>query len=327
MSKSTKALSIIIINWNSVEYLKKCLHSIYSRTNNLDFEVIVVDNASYDGCDEFIKNEFPQAKFIQSKENIGFARANNLGYEYSSGRNLLFLNPDTEILDSAINIMYSYLESIPDAGAVGCKLLNSDLSVQTSCIQPFPTILNQALDVEYLKLKFPQLRLWGIKPLFFNDGNPEEVEVVSGACIMIKKDVFEEIDMFSTDYFMYSEDLDLCYKIQQSGYKSFYISNASVVHHGGGSTRFNNKNEFNIVLMRESVFKFLEKNRGTLNALLYKFSMALVSISRLLLISILIPIALLFGCNTLHPVFNKWKKVLKWSLGFEKWTRELTANR
>jgi len=313
-------LSIIIINWNSVEYLKKCLHSIYSRTNNLSFEVIVVDNASHDGCDEFIRNEFLQVKFIQSDENIGFARANNLGYEYSSGRNLLFLNPDTEIFDSAINIMFSYLELLPDAGAVGCKLLNSDLSIQTSCIQPFPTILNQALAAEHLRLRFPKLKLWGIKPLFFNSGNPEEVEVISGACIMVKKKIFEQVGMFSEDYFMYSEDVDLCYKIQQSGYKSFYISNASVVHHGSGSSRKEQNNYFSILLMRESRMKFFRKTRGKIYANLYRLSIIVVSLFRLILILSMLPINryLVKDFYDLRYSFHKWKKILRWSFGLKR---------
>lgn len=317
-----KALSIIIINWNSVEYLKKCLQSIYCQNNNLDFEVIVVDNASYDGCDEFIRNEFPQVEFIQSKENVGFARANNLGYEYSSGRNLLFLNPDTEILDSAINKMYSYLESLTDVGAVGCKLLNTDLSVQTSCIQPFPTILNQALDVEYLKLKFPKLKLWGITPLFFNDGNPEEVEVISGACIMTKRDVFEKIGMFSTDYFMYSEDVDLCYKIWQAGYKAYYINDAEIIHHGSGSSGKKQDNYFSILSMKESRMKFLKKTRSKFYANLYRLSIIIISLFRIILILSMLPINRYLGKDfyDLRYSFKKWKKILRWSFGIERWT-------
>lgn len=317
-----KALSIIIINWNSVEYLKKCLHSIYSQTNKLDFEIIVVDNASYDGSDSLIESEFPEVKFIQSEENIGFARANNLGFQYSSGRNLLFLNPDTEILDSAINIIYSYLESLTNAGAVGCKLLNSDLSIQTSCIQPFPTILNQALDVEYLKLKFPQLKLWGIKPLFFNDGNPAEVEVISGACIMVKRDVFKKIGKFSTDYFMYSEDVDICYKIWQKGYKAYYINDAGIVHHGGGSSKKKQNDSFPILLMNESKMTFLKKTRSKFYANLYRLSIIIISLFRLILILSMLPISRYLGRDFygLRYSFRKWKRILRWSFGIERST-------
>ena len=229
-------LSIIIVNWNSANYIRKCISSIYENTKGIDFEIVVVDNASYDECESILKSEFPHVIFVQSTRNIGFAKANNLGFKYSFGETLLFLNPDTEIIGPALNQMLSFLQSTPDAGAVGCKLLNSDLSLQTSCIQPYPTILNQVLDIEYLKLRCPKLKLWGIWPLFHNNGNPEEIEVVSGACIMIKRNTFDKVEQFSTDYFMYTEDIDLCYKINQAGYKIYYIDDANIIHHGGGST-------------------------------------------------------------------------------------------
>jgi len=321
-------LSIIIVNWNSAHYVRKCLESIFSQTKDLNFEVIVVDNASYDGCDQVLGSEFPNTKFVQSDENIGFASANNLGFNHSAGRNLLFLNPDTEVIGPAINIMFSSLQSLYDAGAVGCKLLNSDLSVQTSCIQPFPTVLNQILDIEFLKLRFPKVNLWGIKPLFFNNGKPEKVQAVSGACIMTKRNVFESIGMFSTDYFMYTEDIDLCYNIQRAGYNVYYINDATVVHHGGSSSKQTKGDNLNYVLKRESIAKFLEKNNGRYTAFLYRFSMTLVSIVRLGVMVPLIPIAImLHRTNSFYPKLIKWKKVLRWSLGQEKWARALNCNK
>ena len=215
-------LSIIIVNWNSAEYLRKCLISLYKNVKQLKFEIIVVDNASYDGCEELIRKNFPDVLFIQSSHNLGFAKANNIGFKNCSGRNALFLNPDTEVVGPAINKMHLHLLSIPDSGALGCKLINTDLSIQTSCIKAFPTILNQALDIDYFKKVFPNMRIWGMKPLFNECLYPQEVDVVSGACIMVKRNAFEEVGMFSQDYFMYSEDVDLCYKIRGKGYRIHY---------------------------------------------------------------------------------------------------------
>ena len=155
-------LSIIIVNWNSSDYVRACLRSIYNETRGLDFEIIVVDNASFDGCESILKEEFPGVIFIQSKENIGFGKANNLGFQHSSGRNLLFLNPDTEIVGHALNTMVRHLDALPAAGAAGCQLLNADRSIQTSCIQVFPTIINQLLDIDYLKIKFPNIKFFGM---------------------------------------------------------------------------------------------------------------------------------------------------------------------
>src|SRR5579884_3860551 len=128
MSSALKPeLSIIIVNWNSIQFLQVCLRSIYNHLRHIKFDVIVVDNASYDGSAEILRDHFPDVIFIQSNYNLGFSRANNLGYRHSSGNTLLFLNPDTELLDNGIETMYSHLHSRVDVGAVGCRLLNSDL--------------------------------------------------------------------------------------------------------------------------------------------------------------------------------------------------------
>lgn len=287
----------------------------------MDYEIVVIDNASFDGCDRMLEEEFPDVIFVQSIENIGFAGANNLGFRNSSGRNLLFLNPDTEVIGTAINNMFQFLDSKTDVGAVGCKLLNSDKSLQTSCIQPFPTIFNQMLDVERLKMFSPKLRIWGIAPLFSTNNNPEQVEVISGACVMVKRNVFEEIDGFSEEYFMYAEDIDLCYKIREKRYGVIYSgSDAAIVHHGGASSSQHTVKDMNIVLMRESVFKFLRKSRGAFYARLYKISMTLTSVIRL---STLAPIIVLSPILRIKGNFNyswrKWKKLFSWSIGKEKW--------
>lgn len=202
-------LSIIIVNWHSANYVEKCLTSIIANAHTLKYEIIVVDNASYDGCDKLIENSFPEVRFIQAKKNDGFAKANNLGFQNSSGNNVLFLNPDTEIIGDAIRGMLTVIVTAPQTGLVGCKLLNTDMTLQTSCIQPFPTILNQILDSDLLHSRFPKLSLWGPTPHLQDKSGVTEVQVVSGACILIKRSVFEEIGGFSSDYFMYTEDMGL----------------------------------------------------------------------------------------------------------------------
>ena len=136
----------------------------------------------------------------------------------------LFLNPDTELVGPAINVLFDHLRALPDAGAVGCKLLNSDGTVQTSCIQSIPTILNQVLDSEASRAKWPRSLLWGMAPLFSASENPEEVEAITGACVMLKREVFEEVGLFSEDYFMYAEDIDLSYKIRKAGVQKLLCS-------------------------------------------------------------------------------------------------------
>jgi len=318
-------ISIIIVNWNSANYLTDCIVSIYKQTKNIKFEILVIDNGSYDGCDKILKKEFPEVKFIQSKENIGFSRANNLASKYSSGETLLFLNPDTLVIGAAISQMYSFLYSTPEAGAVGCKLLNSDLSLQTSCLQAFPSIINQALDIEYLKLLLPNLKLWGIKPLFSNKTEPTKVDVISGACIMIKREVFEKIGLFSNEYFMYSEDVDLCYKIRKNGYEVYYLNEEKIIHHGGGSSVNKKDSFFQVLLMKESRMIYFKKNKSIVYALMYKYMILLVSLIRIMLIVSLYPIPnKFFPAQNFSYSLQKWKKVLRWSLGLESWTKEIS---
>jgi GT2 family glycosyltransferase len=317
-------LSIIIVNWNSVAYLEKCLKSIFAKDRGISMEVIVVDNASYDGAGNLLAEKYPRGIFVQSHENLGFARANNLGFAHSQGRDLLFLNPDTEIIDSALEVMLHHLRGIPDAGAVGGRLLNPDGSLQISCVQPFPTILNQVFDIEYFMVRYPGLPLWGIKPLFSYNGRPEPVEAVSGACIMVSKKIFEQVGRFSSGYFMYGEDLDLCYKIWAAGRKVYYVGDAAVMHYGGGSTRESKGGRFENVLRRESVYVLLEKTRGKKTAILYRVALGLTSLWRLAILVLGSPFILVFlGSRILLGLIRKWVNVLSWSVGKEKWASQL----
>ncbi len=318
-------LSVIIVNWKSAQFVRKCLESIYTNAKGLKFEIILVDNASFDGCAEMIREEFPKVHFIQSQQNLGFAGANNLGFDHSIGRNILFLNPDTEIIGAALQEMLSFLESTADAGAVGCKLLNSDLSLQTSCIQRFPSILNQALDADYLRAMFPKSALWGTKPLYVNSGRPAAVDVISGACLMIKRSVFEKVGRFATDYFMYAEDADLCYKIKQASWRSYYVDRASVIHHGGRSSDAKPENNFAAIMMRESLLKFMRLRRGKWYAAAYQWTMALVAAFRLFLLgSILLLTIGRLQRHSLSLAFAKWAKVFRWALRLEGWAKEST---
>lgn len=315
-------LSIIIVNWNSTDYLRKCLASLYRQAIDLIDEVIVIDNASFDGCGAMLAQEFPQVRFIQSDENLGFANANNLGFTYSSGDVVLFLNPDTEIFDAALEKMYRYLTSNPLAGAVGCKLLNTDHSVQTASIQAFPTIVNQLLGIEYLRCRFPRLKLWGIASLYAHDGAPAEVDVISGACFMVKREIFRQAGMFSPEYFMYCEDVDLCYKINKLGFNIFCVTDAAILHHSGRSSVKKTDRFFQEIMIKESRMIFFRKSKGRCYSHLYRFLLSFASLIRLVLLFLLmLPRKALFNRNSDDSI-QKWRKTFRWSLGLEKWTEK-----
>jgi GT2 family glycosyltransferase len=319
-------LSIIIVNWNSMEYLRKCVRSIQAETQGLEFEIIVIDSASFDGCAEMLRMEFPHVRFIQSQENLGFSKSNNLACLSATGESVLFLNPDTEIVGPAINVLHSTLKSLPAAGAVGGKLLNTNGTVQTSCVQAFPTILNQLLSAEALRQLTPKARLWGMRAIFENGGKPSEVEMISGACLMMRRSVFEKIGQFSEEYFMYAEDVDLCYKARRLGMTNYYFGEAVIVHHGGGSSQLARSN-FSNIMMTESIWQFLKKWHGGIYSFCYRLVLIGAALIRVSLLIILSPMLLLkSGVARWRASCSKWFAIINWGLGLSRWTRQYLKN-
>jgi len=316
-------LSVIIVNWNSVDFIAQCISSIYAHTSNLEFEVLVVDNASYDGSAELMGRLFPQARFIQALENLGFGRANNLGFQHCRGRNILFLNPDTEVMGPALNRMVSFLDGTPDAGLAGPKLLDSERSLDINSVQKSVSIFNLAIDATYLRQRFPGWGIWGTAPLSDPSPRPHEVEVVPGACLMIKRQVFERVGGFDPRYFMYVEDIDLCFAVKAAGFKNYYVGDACVIHHGGGSSKKRGGSGFSAPLVRESYRMFFTKTRGPFYASLYRLSTFLISIVRVVLLGVLLLIpSARRDKDSLHHSLAKWYKILRWSMGLEAWTRQ-----
>jgi hypothetical protein len=320
-------LSIIIVNWNSLGYLRACLASIYRQVQGVSFEVIVVDNASPDDIDG-LKQEFPDVVTIKSLVNLGFAGANNLGFKRSTGRCVLFLNPDTEIVGNAVTSMLAQANTLPDAGVVGCKLLNTDGSVQTSSIQKFPTIPNQMIDFEYLRLRWPHCSLWDIGPLFSKSDKPVSVEIISGACMLLKREVFERAGMFTEDYFMYAEDWDLCYKVAKLGFTNYYLGNLEVIHHGGQSSNQVNVSHWSVIMRFKAVQKFCAKRQGPVYAWLFRAGMGTIALGRLVVLSFS---KLLRSDDSRKQAVkyasSKWFAVLKWSCGLDGGRLRSATNR
>ena len=317
-------LSIIIVNWNSKDYLQKCIASILANTFVVEYEIIVVDSASFDGCGDMLQHLYPQVHFIQSELNVGFARANNLGASYAHGKVLLFLNPDTEVRGHAIEHLYCRHQELHRTGVVGCRLLNSDGTLQTSCVQPFPTILNQNLDADILQRWFPRIGLWMSAATFEGIIMPVQVEMVSGACMMIEREVFKHVGEFSADYFMYAEDIDLCHKIIMAGYTNYYVPEVEIVHHGGGSTQ-HERSFFANVMIRESVGRLLRKTHGNSYSLVYRLALTGAAAVRLTLLALCYPVALIkHRAHEWSTALNKWIAIVRWGLWLENWARKNT---
>lgn len=309
-------LSIICVNWNSVDYLRECIASVYEFTSGISFEIIVVDNASPQRDVDTLKKQFPKITIIKSDENLGFAGANNIGFKHSTGEYVLFLNPDTKLISPAISTMVGHIRSLPDAGIIGCKLLNSDLSVQLTSIQKFPTILNQVLDVEYLQLRWPRCFLWEIAPLFSDKVKQIKVEVISGACMLLSREVFEQVGMFSEDYFMYGEDIDLNYKIKRAGFSNYYIGEAAIVHHGGGSSSRRSVSQWKTVMKYRAMRRYYRNTRGPVYESTYRITMGCAAMARLTLLALAYPLGnILWDKQSIEIASEKWRAVLKWAIG------------
>jgi GT2 family glycosyltransferase len=309
-------VSIICVNWNSLAYLRECIASVYENTTCVGIEIIVVDNASPDGGGEILKREFPGIRLVKSDTNQGFAGANNLGFRQSSGNYVLFLNPDTRVVGSAINVLLENIKSLPGAGIVGCKLLNTDLSVQTASVQKFPTLINQLTNIEYLRMRWPACPLWDISPLFRETPAPVKVEVIPGACMLLKREVFEKAGLFTEDYFMYAEDIDLNYKVRRLGLSSYYVGTAQIVHHGGTSSS-TQVSHWSILMKHRAMLKYCRMVGGPIYAASYRATMGLSALVHMMLLGLMFPFK---DKQDIRSKSSKWNTVLWWSLGLEQRT-------
>jgi GT2 family glycosyltransferase len=305
----------VIVNWHSREDLKRCIASVFQQTRSIDPEIVVIDCASFDGCEAMLGEHYPQVRFIQSLDNVGFAKANNRAFMESSGDCVLFLNPDTEVIGAAVDTLFAMVNSLPDCGTVGGKLLNSDGTIQSSSIQATPTILNKVLDSDFLRNRWRGSSLWGATALYDGTSDAREVEVISGACVMMKRDVFEKVGRFSEDYFMYAEDVDLSHKTRAAGYRNYYVPSATVIHHGGSSSA-QSVSTFAAVMMPEATRRFFRKTRGNGYAQSYRLCMCLAALGRLLLLTLAAPIWARAERRTAWSAsLRKWQAMFWWSLG------------
>lgn len=312
-------LSIVIVNWNSREHLRRCLASIQLHVPTIAHEIIVIDSGSFDGTDAMLREKYPDVRFIQSATNLGFARANNRAAAHACGEFLLFLNPDTEVVGSAIDTLYAAFKTLPDAGVVGGTLLNADGTVQSSCIQSLPTLLNQLLDSEVLRARWPRSRLWGVAALYDASDGPREVEAISGACLMVRRKTFEELGRFSEDYFMYAEDMDLSYTARRAGYRNYYVAAARVVHYGGGSSG-DAASLFSAVMLPEALSRFFAKMHGNAYALAYRLTLLMSACVRLGVLKL--ARLVIHDREKSEASYQKWLSVLRWTLNRAELVRQ-----
>ena len=228
-------LSIIIVNWKVKDLLEKCLRSIFLQTKNINFEVFVVDNNSGDGSVEMVREKFPQVDLTASAENLGFAKGNNLAIKKSRGRYVLFLNPDTEILDNALDKMVRFMDAHPECGIAGCKLLNQDLSLQPS-IRAFPDLASQIFILLKIHNFLPHSKaMYKYLAGVFDYEKMQEVDQVMGAFMIIRREVIEKIGLLDENFWLWFEEVDFCKRAKEAGWKILYTPEAKIIHLYGQS--------------------------------------------------------------------------------------------
>lgn len=268
-------LSVVVVNWNTGHLLKECLESVYlDLPDSKAVELFVVDNASTDGsADEAVRN-FPGVTLIRNKANPGFAAANNQAIERCTGEYILLLNPDTRVHSGALITLVRFLSEHPEIGAAGPRLLNPDGSLQHSCSAA------PSLHREFLRLfHLGGIRPDGYYPMETWPDAPHQVDVLKGACIIARRGALEQVGGFDTDYFMYTEEVDLCLKFRRAGWTIWWMPQAKVTHYGGQSTRLAAEKMF-VELYRSKIVYF-RRNHGRAAALVYKLIVLAAGIARI----------------------------------------------
>ena len=273
-------LSIIIVTYNSKTLIEQCLVSVDKAIARISSEVIIVDNNSTDGSKDYLPSKFTGVKFIFNNENAGFAKACNQGFKISSGDFILFLNPDTVLSETCLSDCISFFKTHADAGTVGVRMLDERGKFLKESKRGLPSPSTSFYKLFGLAAIFPGSETFAKYyegHLSEKENNP--VEVLSGAFMMIRRSVFEKVNGFDEAFFMYGEDVDLSLRINQLGYKNYYLGKVSITHLKGGSTTYNYKY---VQDFYDAMRLFVKKHYGEKPALYLLFLQAGISFRKML---------------------------------------------
>lgn len=263
-------VSIVIVNWNALTYLRNCLRSIVEQTRLCSYEIIVVDNNSNDGSQQMLRAEFPSVTAVLNEQNVGFAGGNNQAMRMARGRHVLLLNPDTVVLNGAIDTCVAYSDALRDenVGVIGCQVWADGATIQKTCFR-FPSPLNTLLDLLGATRRFPHSRFLSRSAMGWWDRRDErEVEVVSGMFMLVRREALEEVGLMDEGYFMYAEEADWCYRFWQAGWKCLFTPRARIMHLEGGGKSTAQVSAKMYVHLHKSVLRFHRKNLGLIAAAL-----------------------------------------------------------
>jgi GT2 family glycosyltransferase len=263
-------LSVIIVNYNVRHFLEQCLKSVSEALNGIEGEVIVVDNNSVDGSVEMVRSKFPQFRLIDNKENVGFSKANNQAIRISSGEYVLLLNPDTVVQEDTFTKCLDFMDQTPDAGGLGVQMIDGKGRFLPESKRGLPTPSVAFYKVFGLSKLFPGSKLFGEYHLGYLPKNQvHQVDVLSGAFMMLRKEVLDQIGLLDEDYFMYGEDIDLSYRIIKAGFKNYYFPETRIIHYKGESTKKSSVNY--VIVFYKAMVIFARKHFSSKNAGVFSF--------------------------------------------------------
>lgn len=311
LDADTIRLSIVIVSWNVAEYLVPCLTSLQEAHGaTLHRETIVVDNGSSDRTVEVVRERFPDVILLPLARNVGFAAASNIGIRHATGDQILLLNPDTQVSVECLETCSEALQARPDVGLLGCKLLDRNGEIQYECASSEPSLLDAWIEVFYLHMILPKSRICGrLRMSYWDHEDTRYVDRISGAFMMLRRAVVDDLGSLDENFFMYYEDLEYCARAKRHGWKVLYLATATAVHYGGRS-RAKSDAPFDS-LAPEIRFTFFRDYRGPVVAHAFRALYAAQSIIRLWIAGC---------CKLVLPRQSPWRKrpVAKASLHWER---------
>lgn len=313
-------VSVIIVNYNVKHFLLQCLRSVYAAAQHVSVEVFVVDNVSKDGSREAVAAEFPQVKWIQNTENVGFSRANNQAMKIATGEYVLILNPDTVVAEDSFEKCIAFMENHPDAGALGVRMIDGGGVFLPESKRGLPTPEVAFYKMFGLSRLFPKSKRFGKYHLgYLGEHENNEVEILAGAYMFFRNSVLQKIGYFDETFFMYGEDIDLSWRVILGGYKNYYVADTTIIHYKGESTKRGSLNYVKVFYEAMIIFakKYFSGGRASLFSALLNVAIvfrAIVTILMNLLSSAFI--AFIDFCSIFSVLFfitNYWSNNIKYT--------------
>jgi GT2 family glycosyltransferase len=263
-------VSVIVVSLNTCDLLRACLRSVFEAGGKVSFEVIVIDNGSVDGSADMVRREFPRVRLVVNERNEGFARPNNTGMRMAAGEFFFLVNSDAELRPGTTDALVDFLEATPQAGSCGPRLLYPDGRHQPS-VKGFPTICTHAWDMLFLDRLFPQSRVFGKGEMaWFDYDRAARVDHVMAAALMVRRTTVDDVGMLDEDFAIYYNDMDWCYRMNRRGWETWYVPDATVVHHLGKTVGVVNRDFRYFETLHHNVTLFYQKHYGRLSVVVYR---------------------------------------------------------